>query len=198
MTDDNGMYLINHQASVQLTDIELLELAKRGDRSAFTEIVKRFKPRIASTVYGMVGKCDVADDIGQEVFIRFYKSINNFRGDSALGTYLTKIAINLSLNEISRRKRKSIFSVDKMIEDGSDIKDLKNTAIDNETTEIVHLALQKLSAKYRTVIVLRLIDGYSTEETAMILGVPLGTVLSRLTRAQIKLKEFLQPHMLET
>jgi RNA polymerase sigma-70 factor, ECF subfamily len=197
MTDVNGMYLSNNQPLGQQTDFELLELAKCGDRSAFSGIVKRFKPRIAATIYGMVGKCDVADDIGQEVFVRFFKSMSNFRGDSALGTYLTRIAINLSLNEISRRKRKSFFSVNKMIEDGIDIKDESNTAVKNETTEIVHLALQKLSEKYRAVVVLRLIDGYSTEETAKILEIPIGTVLSRLTRAQIKLKKHLQPHMLE-
>jgi RNA polymerase sigma-70 factor (ECF subfamily) len=198
MVDENGMYLTNSPASEKLTDFELLELAKCSDRSAFTEIVKRYKSRIASTIYGMLGKCDEADDVGQEVFIRFYKSMGNFRGDSALGTYLTRIAINLSLNEISRRKRKSIFSFDKMMEDGSDIQENNNSVKENENREIIQLALQKLSAKYRTVIVLRLIDGYSTKETANILGVPLGTVLSRLTRAQIKLKEYLQPHMLET
>jgi RNA polymerase sigma-70 factor (ECF subfamily) len=198
MTYDNGMYLINHLTSERLTDNELLELAKCGDQSAFTEIVKRFKPRIALTIFGMVGKCDEADDIGQEVFIRFYKSMENFRGDSALGTYLTRIAINLSLNEISRRKRKSIFSFDKIIEEGFDIKNTNNPSNETENQEIIQFALQKLSAKYRSVIVLRLIDGYSTEETAKILGIPLGTVLSRLTRAQIKLKEYLQPHILET
>jgi RNA polymerase sigma-70 factor (ECF subfamily) len=161
------------------------------------EIVKRHKAKVASTIYGMVGRCDEADDIGQEVFIRFYKSLNNFRGESALGTYLTRIAINLSLNEIARRKRKRFFSFDKMLEEGSDLGYTDKTGTLNENKEIIEKAVQKMDAKYRAVLVLRLIDGYSTEETAKILNIPLGTVLSRLARAQSKLKEFLQPYFSE-
>ncbi|MDR3626540.1 MAG: RNA polymerase sigma factor [Ignavibacteriaceae bacterium] len=189
--------LVNWQATKDLTDLDLVELSKNGNQSAFMEIVKRHKSKVASTIYGMVGKCDEADDIGQEVFIRFYKSINNFRGESALGTYLTRIAINLSLNEIARQKRKRFFSFDKMLEDGSDLGYTDKTNTLNENKEIIEKAVQKMDAKYRAVLVLRLIDGYSTEETAKILNIPLGTVLSRLARAQSKLKEYLQPYFSE-
>jgi RNA polymerase sigma-70 factor (ECF subfamily) len=189
--------LVNLQATKDLTDLDLVDLSKNGDQSAFMEIVKRHKAKVASTIYGMVGRCDEADDIGQEVFIRFYKSLNNFRGESALGTYLTRIAINLSLNEIARRKRKRFFSFDKMLEEGSDLGYTDKTGTLNENKEIIEKAVQKMDAKYRAVLVLRLIDGYSTEETAKILNIPLGTVLSRLARAQSKLKEFLQPYFSE-
>jgi RNA polymerase sigma-70 factor, ECF subfamily len=189
--------LANCTAERRLTDCELIELSLKGDQSAFTEIVRRHKSKIAATIYGMIGKCDEAEDIGQEVFIRFYKSINNFRGESTLGTYLTRIAINLSLNEIKRRMRKRFLTFDKVIENGSDIADPVPYDTLNENQAMIEKALEKLSSKHRAVIVLRLIDGYSTEETAQILEVPLGTVLSRLARAQMKLKKYLEPYMSE-
>jgi RNA polymerase sigma-70 factor, ECF subfamily len=177
-----------------LTDFELIQKTKDGYYPAFNEIVKRHKAKIAATINGMIGKCYIAEDIGQEVFIRFYKSINSFRGDSALSTYLTRIAINLTLNEIKRRKLRRFLSFDTLLEEGTDI----ITNIDNnDNKEIIWYAIQKLSPKYRSVLVLRLMDEYSTEETAKILELPIGTVLSRLARAQIKLKEYLKQYLLE-
>ena len=181
----------------RLTDIDLVELARKGDQSAFSEIVKRHKSKIAATIYGMIGKCDEADDIGQEVFIRFYNTINNFRGDSALSTYLIRIAMNLTLNEINRKKIRRFLSFDSLLDSQLDIKDERRNESYDETKEIIDKALQKLNYKYRSVIVLRLIDGYSTEETSQILSIPVGTVLSRLARAQSKLKEYLKPYKLE-
>lgn len=142
---------------------------------------------------GMLGHTTEAEDVGQETFVRFYQSLNQFRGESRIGTYLTRIAINLSLNEIRRRKRRRnlFFSKNEStIENVRDTHDLKDQ---KETNTLVQWGLQKLPPKFRSVIVLRLIDGYSTEETAKILNLPLGTVLSRLARAQKKLKEILTP-----
>jgi RNA polymerase sigma-70 factor, ECF subfamily len=189
--------LIDCQVIEKLSDFELVKLSQEGNQSAFTEIVKRHKSRIAATIYSMVGKCDEADDIGQEVFIRFFNSMKNFRGDSALSTYLTRIAINLSLNEIKRRKRRFFLNFDKMAEDGRDIADPTPWDPMGGNREIIQMALQNLNLKYRSVVVLRLIDGYTSEETAKILEIPLGTVLSRLARAQTKLQEYLKPHINE-
>jgi RNA polymerase sigma-70 factor (ECF subfamily) len=149
---------------------------------------------VAGTVIGMIGNCSEAEDIGQEVFIRFYKAITNFRGDSTIGTYLTRIAINLSINELKRRKRKNLFfkpNNDQILE----VVDTENQSGYDDSKEFVQKAIQKLELKFRSVIILRLIDGYSTEETAKILNIPLGTVLSRLSRGQQKLKEILSPLM---
>jgi len=177
-------------------ETELLECCRNGEQSAFTEIVRRYKSRVASTISGMLGKGDYIDDIGQEVFIRFFNGVNTFRGESSVGTYITRIAINLSLNEIKRRNIRRFLSFDGMLEEGHDIKDESSLHIINEKCEIVQKSIQKLNAKYRTVLVLRLIDDYSTEETAKILDIPVGTVLSRLSRAQKMLKEILEPYKL--
>ena len=172
---------------IELTDIELIERARAGDHNAFSQIVKRYKSKVAGTIIGMLGKSDDADDIGQEVFIRFYNSINNFRGESSLGTYLTRIAINLSLNEIKRKKLKRIFSFEKILDEGQDIMNEDMHNVISENKEIIQNAVQKLNVKYRTVLVLRLIDDYSTEETAKIL-IPIGTVLSRLSKGSNEIK----------
>jgi RNA polymerase sigma-70 factor (ECF subfamily) len=148
---------------------------------------------VAATVIGMLGYCTEADDIGQETFVRFYQSLHKFRGESSVGTYLTRIAINLSLNEIKRRNRRRELHLSKEDEKMESIPDDSNRKNIKELKEIVHKGIQKLNSKYRVVIVLRLIQGYTTRETAQILHLPIGTVLSRLARAQVQLKKILTP-----
>lgn len=175
-------------------DIKLLEEVKSGNTEAFSIIVKRYQNQVARTIIGMLGNTSEADDVGQEVFIRLYKSINNYRGDATLGTYLTRIAINLSLNEIKRQKRQKIhgaYSSNNNDDKRDQLQNLPNYDDEHEardTQELVQTALSKLDPKFRSVIVLRMLKGFSTKETAKALNLPLGTVLSRLTRAQDKLK----------
>jgi RNA polymerase sigma-70 factor (ECF subfamily) len=137
----------------------------------------------------MLGPGGDAEDIGQNVFVRFYKALNDFRGEAALSTYLTRIAINLSLNEIRRRQRRNLFFYGPISDDyDANLKDNTNWEENTDTKEIVNKALLVLEPKFRSVVVLRMLQGYSTEETSKILKLPLGTVLSRLSRAQEKLK----------
>ena len=142
----------------------------------------------------MLGETDLSEDVGQETFIRFYRSIKKYRGDAALGTYLTRIAINLSLNELNKQKRTlSLFFKRDQDEVMFDIPDPNDKFEENEVKEMVNKALQQLDPGFRSVIVLRLLEGYSTKETAEILELPLGTVLSRLARAQKSLAKILKP-----
>jgi len=144
-------------------------------------------------VISMLGHNQEAEDVGQETFIRFYQSLDKFRGESSIGTYLTRIAINLSLNQIKRRQRyrKLFFSKTENTIENLPVPNRQKQ--DRELKNIVKRGLQRLDPKYRAVIVLRLIHGYSTQETAEILRLPVGTVLSRLARAQQKLKKILTP-----
>lgn len=178
-----------------MTDDQLINASKEGDENAFEQLIKQYESRVASTVIGMLGNCPEAEDVGQETFIRFYNNLSNFRGDASVGTYLTRIAINLSLNELKRRKRKSLVFFRKLSDDDFDIADENNEIGFDDKKELVPHAIQQLEPKFRSVVVLRLIDGYSTAETAEILKLPLGTVLSRLARGQQKLKDILRPFL---
>jgi len=178
-----------------LDDAQLIQATLGGDEQAFKTLVQRYESRVAATVFGMLGKCPEAEDVGQETFIRFYHSLENFRGESGVGTYLTRIAINLSLNELKRRKRRSLIFFRKQDGEQWDIEDETANRPAGGGKEIVQRAIQELDPQYRAVIVLRLLEGYSTEETAQVLNVPLGTVLSRLSRGQQRLKQLLEPYM---
>ena len=172
------------------SDLELISETRKGNEETFSVLVARYQEQVARTVIGMMGDCMEAEDAGQETFIRFYHSIDKFRGESGLGTYLTRIAMNLSLNELKKRKRGySIFS--NQLENGKeiDITDPVDPQEVGDIQEAIQLAINELSPKFRSIIVLRMIDGYSTKETADILNLPIGTVLSRLARAQKSLKD---------
>ena len=177
----------------QADENELVKASLSGDRLAFGEIVSRYQKMVARTVRGMLGDSVFSEDIGQEVFIKLYHSLPEFRGEAKLSTYIQKIAINLTLNEIKRRKR--FFSMflhkanDELYE--SDVAD-DDYAEKNDVREVVSKALNDLDPNFRIIVVMRMLQGYSTKETAEILDLPLGTVLSRLSRAQQQLKEILK------
>jgi RNA polymerase sigma-70 factor (ECF subfamily) len=174
-------------------DEELVKASIDGDKLAFGEIVNRYRKMVARTVKGMLGDSVYSEDIGQEVFINLYNSLSSFRGEAKLSTYIQRIAVNLTLNEIKRRKRFfSMFSHkenDEMME--YEIADPENEE-KWEAREIVNKALMSLDPRFRIIVAMRLLQGYSTKETAEILDLPLGTVLSRLSRAQEQLKEKLK------
>jgi len=176
------------------SDSELIEKAKHGEDVAFGELVSRYEQQVAGTVKGMLGDNAAAEDVGQETFIRFYRSLEKFRGDSALGTYITRIAINLSLNEIKKQKKIiSLFYSRDDEEKEFDVPEEKNPEDESDTKELVDKALLALKPEFRSVVVLRMLQGYSTKEAASILNVPAGTILSRLARAQKELRKILEP-----
>lgn len=174
-------------------EVILVRQALEGNKKAFGEIVERYRKMVARTVKGMLGDNTYAEDIGQEVFIKLYHSLSDFRGDSKLSTYIQRIAVNFTLNEIKRRKR--FFSM--FAQTGNhelyeyDVADYDSQE-KKEAAEIVGKALQALDPKFRVIVTMRMLQGYSTKETAEILDLPLGTVLSRLSRAQEQLKKILE------
>ncbi len=176
------------QSVTKLSDFELVDLSKSGNQAAFKEIITRHKSMVATVAMNMVGDYHDATEVGQEVFIRLHRSLPQFRKDAKLATYLTRITMNLSINVLKRRQNFAKRSLDlskasHRITTGSD---------DFESKEIIAQALKRLDDKHRSVVVIRMIQGFSTQETADILEVPKGTVLSRLKRGMEKLKLILE------
>ena len=172
---------------------ELVKASLEGDKTAFGEIVTRYEKMVARTVKGMLGDSVFSEDIGQEVFIKLYHSLPEYRGEAKLSTYIQKIAINLTLNEIKRRKRFfSTFSQKGNAEmyefEIADVDDAER----KDAKELVGKALERMEPKFRIILTMRMLQGYSTKETAEILNVPLGTVLSRLSRAQEQMRMILK------
>lgn len=182
------------------TDQELVERARAGDLLAFEQIIHRYEGQVAATVIGMMGRCPEADDVGQETFIRLHTYLHKYRGDAALGTYIVRIAINQALKALKQRKRwrerfvrydpEALESMEPVVKGGD--------AVDaRERERLVHAALGQINPEQRAVVVLRMLEGYSTRETAAMLNVPEGTVMSRLSRALERLKGLLGPLFLE-
>lgn len=173
------------------SDADLIARVRDGDVDAFRHLVERYQDAVAGVVVGMLGSGPDADDVGQETFVRFYRSIDRFRGDAALLTYLTRIAMNLSLNELKRRKRRErrmlrIHERAPELESPSEPPD--DAVLRKDRVRAVRDAIDRLDEKHRAVVTLRIIRGLSTKETATALGVPEGTVLSRLARGRQKLE----------
>ncbi len=184
------------QAPEPVVDAALVERAKLGDRKAFRELVERYQQGVALTVVSMIGRSSDVDDVVQDVFLRCYQTLDRFRGDASFATYLKKIAINKSLDVLRRRKRffgrfLSRDDASKFVPDRAS--DVREEIDADERAQLVHAAIDQLPPNHRAVVVLRMIEGYSTEETAQMLGLAYGTVLSRLSRAQKKLKDLLAP-----
>jgi len=192
---DIASTLSNNMSERESTDSALIDRAQAGDEAGFRTLVERYEPQVAATVVGMLGPGEEADDVGQETFVRFYQALGKFRGEAALGTYLTRIAMNLSLNAIKRRQRQRwrFWSLDDEQQappepsfDGRD----EQAAAERGAT--VHAALDQLKPDFRAVVVLRMLEGYSTKETAALLEIAEGTVLSRLSRGMKQLETLLK------
>jgi RNA polymerase sigma-70 factor (ECF subfamily) len=185
------------------TDEELISRFQQGDNYAFDLLVKRYKDPLLNFVYRFVGDKEEAEDIVQETFLRLFKNKHYYREIAKFSTWIYTIAGNLAKTELRRRKRRKLLSISHFMssEKDYDIPDEDsnpereaNTVI---TDKIIQKAIDKLSPKFKQVIILRDIQGFSYEEISEIVGIPLGTVKSRVNRARLKLQEDLQHLMKE-
>ncbi|MBV9867505.1 MAG: sigma-70 family RNA polymerase sigma factor [Abitibacteriaceae bacterium] len=183
------------------TTMRLLERCRRGDTTAFDEIVAQHQNRIYNLCYWMLSDPEEAADAAQDAFVRAYRSLDHFRGDCAFGTWLHRIAVNVCLDATRRRKRAAVpFSTIEGDEDQSREQEPADTAHTpaeqadrQERHRALYEALAALSENHRTVLVLLDIQGHSYEEAAASLELPLGTVKSRLNRARLALRDKLEP-----
>lgn len=182
-----------------LSDHELIAAVKDGDEAAFQEIVRRYRAPITNFVYRMLNDYEAAVDLSQETFLRIYTSASRYEANFSFSTYIYRIASNLAISEIRKRKRRKVVSFfglfgasdDQTVEfDPPDARPLAEDALlSDERTRAVTRAVATLPEKYRTAIVLRDIEGNSYEQIAEILGLSEGTVKSRINRARGLLRE---------
>ncbi len=181
------------------SDAQLLALARSGDDDAFRRIVERYEPVVAATIIAMLGRGDDADDVGQETFIRFHRALGAFRAESTLKTYLVRIAMNLSLNALKQQKRRNwrFLSRDRDGDVPVAVAPSPDVPLDEvgERRDLVARAVLQLGEKHRSVVTLRLLQGLSVRETAQVLDLPEGTVLSRLARATEQLRAALGSYL---
>lgn len=178
----------------------LVERAKRGDVQAFEQLIIHYEKKVLNTAYRLTGNLEDAMDIAQEAFLRVYSSMSEFRGDSSFATWLFRIVHNACLDELRKRRRERISSLDEPVQgtDGDMVRQLavadradgpEETLERFEIQRAVQESINALDEEYRIVVVMRDIQGYSYNEIAEMLGINLGTVKSRLNRARNALKE---------
>ena len=186
-------------------DALLVERAKRGEVSAFEMLVVKYQRRIERLIGRMVRDSDLVQDIAQETFIRAYRALPQFRGDSAFYTWLYRIAVNTAKKALVEKKRDPVVFEGAMVstEEGEEPSRVENELTDGETPETVlagrqvaatvNAAIDALSEDLRQAIVLREIEGLSYEEIADVMNCPIGTVRSRIFRAREAIAIKLRP-----
>ena len=184
----------------QLTDQALVERVQQGDKKAFNLLVSRYQNKVAGLLTRYISPNDIPDVV-QESFIKAYRSIGSFRGDSAFYTWLYRIAVNTAKNYLTAQGRRPP-SEDILAEEaesydvGSNLRDVatpENEMLSNELKKIVFDTIKGLQEDLRTAITLREIEGLSYEEIAEIMECPVGTVRSRIFRAREIIESKVKP-----
>ena len=184
----------------QLTDQALVERVRQGDKKAFNLLVSRYQNKVAGLLTRYISPNDIPDVV-QESFIKAYRSIGSFRGDSAFYTWLYRIAVNTAKNYLTAQGRRPP-SEDILAEDaesydvGTNLRVVdtpENEMLSNELKNIVFDTIKGLQEDLRTAITLREIEGLSYEEIAEIMDCPVGTVRSRIFRAREIIESKVKP-----
>ncbi|MEY4761043.1 MAG: polymerase sigma factor [Pseudomonadota bacterium] len=179
--------------SADASDLSLVQRVQRGDKGAFDVLVRKYQHKVVKLVMRYMRDPADAEDVAQEAFIKAYRALPQFRGDSAFYTWLYRIAINTAKNAIVSRDRSPVhFDLD--LQDAEGSYDMQARLADTETPEalaltdeirtIVNRAIDALPEDLRTAIVLRELEGLSYEEIAASMDCPVGTVRSRIFRAR--------------
>ncbi len=187
-------------------DALLVDRVKHGDVRAFELLVVKYQRRIERLIARMVRDVDLVQDIAQETFIRAYRALPQFRGESAFYTWLYRIAVNTAKKALMELKRDPLITESARLgrdEDGEETSRLENELSDGETPDnvlasrqvaaAVNTAIEHLSDDLRQAILLREIEGLSYEEIATVMNCPIGTVRSRIFRAREAIAERLRP-----
>jgi RNA polymerase sigma-70 factor (ECF subfamily) len=209
------MVAATHQAQVievggsrsieSANDHELLVAIRDGDEAAFQEIVRRYRNPITNFIYRMLDDYDRSVELAQETFIRVYTSASRYQANYSFSTYIYRIATNLAISELRKRKRRKFVSLfspytsddgDAVEMDPPDQGVLQDEAlIEDERRRAVARAIRSLPEKYRAAVVLRDVEGLSYDRIAEVMNLSEGTVKSRINRARNLLKEKLSAYV---
>lgn len=183
-------------------DAVLVERVQRGDKHAFELLVLKYQRKIMRLLSRLIHDPAEAEDVAQDAFIKAYRAIPQFRGESAFYTWLYRIAVNTAKNHLVARRRRPSGSAQYENDDGetfdetdnlSDINTPEAAFASREIADTVNRAIEALPEELRTAIVLREIEGLSYEEIAQSMGCPIGTVRSRIFRAREAIASRLRP-----
>ena len=188
-------------------ELALVQAAKRGEVSAFEQLVKRYDRNIFRIAQHITQNREDAEDVTQDAFLKAYENLEQFQGNSKFYTWLVRIAVNESLMKLRRRRTDRTVSLDEDIKTEEDT--MPREVADwspipeqlykqGALIEILRKTIQGLPASFRTVFVLRDVEGLSTEETAEALNLSIPAVKSRLLRARLQLRERLNKYFRKT
>lgn len=194
-------YKLQGVMSDREVDQKLVERAQRGDKRAFELLVNKYHRKLGRLLSRMVRDAAEVEDITQEAFIKAYRALPGFRGESAFYTWLYRIAVNTAKNYLVAHKRQPVSSDvlaedAENFEDGELLRDIATPDAELQTKQIaqaVNEAVEALPEELRTAITLREIEGMSYEEIAQMMGCPIGTVRSRIFRAREAIAEKIRP-----
>jgi RNA polymerase sigma-70 factor (ECF subfamily) len=180
-------------------DVQLIHEALQGDTQAFGQLVQKYQDRLFNTMVHVAGSSDEAEDVVQDAFVLAFVRLDSFQQNSAFYTWLYRIAFNTAISR--RRRRRTEFSVEQGRElagiEPIDHREAPTERLErNERVQQVRQALDMLSEEHRTILVLREIEGFDYETISEMLGLPIGTVRSRLHRGRLQLRDQLK-EMLE-
>jgi RNA polymerase sigma-70 factor (ECF subfamily) len=182
---------VSVKASQQFEDLELIHRSQAGDTEAFGELVTKYRTKIFTMIYGIVGNEYDAWDFVQEGFLKAWRSIRRFQGRSSFYTWLHTITINVTIDSLRQRCRRSEVELDDAIPSF-----LPGPGVNHERAEIreqVYAALAQLTPEHRVVFVLKEIEDLQCQEIADVLNLSNGTVMSRLFYGRKKLQSILRP-----
>ena len=185
-------------------DAALVERVRAGDVAAFEPLVEKYRQRVYRLAYNVLRNSEDAYDVAQEAFIKAYRALPNFRGDSAFYTWLYRIGINTAKNYLIALGRRAPTSTEfdseeaEGFEDAAGLRDIntpESELASKQIAQTVNDAIAALPEELRTAITLRELDGLSYEEIAQIMNCPIGTVRSRIFRAREAVAEKLRPQL---
>jgi len=185
-------------------DHQLVERAQRGDKHAFELLVIKYQRKLARLLSRFIRDPGEVEDVTQEAFIKAYRALPSFRGESAFYTWLYRIGVNTAKNYLVAMKRRAPTMTEvnneeaEDTEEGQQLKDMntpENELMSRQVAETVNQTLQELPEELRTAITLREIEGLSYEEIAQVMNCPIGTVRSRIFRAREAIAERLRPQL---